>query len=68
MITCALINLPNSIPCTMITIALAMLLSVSEVLSVTERWDRELSYSFSIAILPLLIIFLVIVVSEVQTY
>ena len=50
------------------TVSLAMLLFISEVLSVTDRWNKNLSDRFSMLILPLFIIFIYIVMSEVRTY
>jgi prepilin signal peptidase PulO-like enzyme (type II secretory pathway) len=52
----------------MSTVSLAMLLFISEVLSVTDRWNKNLSDRFSRLILPLFIIFIYIVMSEVRTY
>lgn len=50
------------------TVSLAMLLFISEVLSVTDRWNKNLSDRFSMLILPLFIILIYIVMSEVRTY
>jgi len=47
------------------TVSLAMLLFISEVLSVTDQWNKNLSDRFSMLILPLFIIFVYIVISEV---
>ncbi len=68
MITCALTGMSDPVLYVMGTTALAMLLFVAEVLSTTNQWKRNLSDSFSISILPLLVLFLAIVISEVRAY
>ena|GEM_PF-3710461 len=68
MIIYALTGLSDPVLYVMVTTALATLLFVSEVLSTTNQWKRSLSDSFSISILPLLVLFLAIVISEVRAY
>ncbi|KAF5411567.1 MAG: hypothetical protein C5S47_03510 [Candidatus Methanogasteraceae archaeon] len=68
MIACALTGISDPVLYVMGTTALAMLLFVSEVLSTTNQWKRGLSDSFNISILPLLVLFLAIVISEVRAY
>ena len=68
MITHTLIDLLYPTMSIISTVSLAMLLFISEVLSVTDQWNKNISDRFSMLILPLFIIFIYIVMSEVQTY
>lgn len=45
-----------------VIVGLLILLSIMEVLAATRKWNRDINFSFNIAIIPLTLSFIVVVI------
>jgi hypothetical protein len=50
-----------------VVVGLVMILCLKEILSTSERWNRNLNYSFNSVILPLILCFVAIAAYKVNT-
>jgi hypothetical protein len=51
-----------------VIIGLLILLSLMEIIAATEKWNRNISCSFNIAIIPLTLSFIAIVIFKIMTF
>jgi uncharacterized integral membrane protein len=51
-----------------VIVGLLILLSLMEVLAVTQKWNRDINCSFNIATIPLILSFIGIVIFKIITF